>query len=139
MYCTQADIRKLLPAEEIAALTDDAGGDTVNAPVLLEAIHEADSIIDGFLAKRYAVPVRPVPALVRGLSRAIAIQRLYQRREHVPEVRQKAYEDALEILRAIESGKLTLGVDPAPKPSQTQQAQSSASPHVFSRLSLRDF
>ena len=47
-YCTQSDIEKLIPVQELAELTTESG-DTPDADVVVEAIAKADAEIDSYL------------------------------------------------------------------------------------------
>ena len=42
-------------------------------PIIDEAIADADGEIDGYLAKRYAVPIDPAPKILNKLSKDIAV------------------------------------------------------------------
>src|SRR3970040_1040429 len=121
-YCTRADIEQHLPARDLAELTDDVAQDTTVAAIVTDARAAADSLVDAHVAKRYLVPLTPVPALIRDLSRDIAIHKLYERREVMPARRQKACENALKLLGEIASATLTLGVAPVPASSGSEKA-----------------
>lgn len=45
-------------------------------PLIDEAIADADGEIDGYLAKRYAVPLAPVPKVINKFSKDIALYNL---------------------------------------------------------------
>ena len=78
-YCTQADIEKLIPAQELAELTTESGG-TPDADVVTECIAKADAEIDSYLGVKYTVPFSSAPARVESLSQDIAIYYLFTRR-----------------------------------------------------------
>jgi phage gp36-like protein len=54
-FCTQNDIEKLIPEQELAELTTESGS-TPDAEVGAEAIAKADAEIDSYLGVRYVVP-----------------------------------------------------------------------------------
>ena len=92
---------------------DQADADAAMARIK-DAVSEADSLIDGFLAKRgYALPLAPVPKLVTGWSRSIARYFLHKSRISMetndPIVRD--YRDALKLLQLTADGKFSLGAD----------------------------
>ncbi|WP_218241522.1 gp436 family protein [Comamonas fluminis] len=92
---------------------DQADADAAMARIQ-DAVSEADSLIDGFLAKRgYALPLAPVPKLVTGWSRSIARYLLHKSRISMetndPIVRD--YRDALKLLQLTADGKFSLGAD----------------------------
>lgn len=119
-YCTLGDITARLDEELLIQLTDDEGIGIVNESRVTATIAEADSEIDSYLSGRYTVPLDPVPAVIKKLSADIAIWNLYSRREKVEEAREKRYDAAIKLLRAISDGKATLGVDPEPSGGEQQ-------------------
>ncbi|MBS0212312.1 MAG: DUF1320 domain-containing protein [Proteobacteria bacterium] len=104
--------RSAWPVDAIAAADDAAariGNEIVNA----------GNLIDGYLARRYALPLDPVPALLG--TWAIAIVRYRLNKDRVsndktdPVVRD--YQEAMGFLNAIAAGKFSLGpVDPTLQP-----------------------
>lgn len=75
---------------------------------------QAESLINGYLAKRnYVLPLNPVPKLVTTWTRDIT--RYYLHKDRIssegtdPIVR--AYKDALSLLRQIEQGSFSLGIE----------------------------
>lgn len=95
------------------SVPDQADADAAMARIQ-DAVAEADSLIDGFLAKRgYALPLAPVPKLVTGWSRSIARYLLHKSRISMetndPIVRD--YRDALKLLQLTSDGKFSLGAD----------------------------
>lgn len=110
---------------------------------VLDAVAEADALIDGFLAKRgYTLPLAPVPKLVTGWSRAIARYLLHKSRisleSNDPIVRD--YRDALRLLQLTADGKFSLGADDvvATGGSSTDVRFSYPDP-VFGRKQLNSF
>lgn len=77
------------------------------------AVTEADAIIDGYLARRYTLPLAKTPGLLATWSRAIARYKLHGDRigdeRTDPIVRD--YRDALKLLQLIAEGKFSLGVE----------------------------
>lgn len=106
-YCTQADIEKLIPGQELAELTTESG-DVADANVVAEAITRADAEIDTYLGIRYQVPFAAAPGRVKSLSVDMAIYHLYNRRSVMPELRQKNYENAISYLREVSAGKAVI-------------------------------
>jgi phage gp36-like protein len=108
-----------------------------------EAVLEADSTIDGFLARRgYTLPLAPVPPVVAGWSRAIARYLLHKGRQSLeqndPIVRD--YRDALRLLQLVVDGKFSLGADdPVATGGAGGEARFESDPAVFGRDQLRSF
>jgi len=71
-YCSQTDIQKLIPTQELAELTTESGS-TPDAAVVSEAIAKADAEIDSYLGIIYAVPLSVPPARIKALSEDISI------------------------------------------------------------------
>lgn len=136
-YSTIDDIKRLLPEDELRALTDDEGLGMVNQARVDEAVVSADAEIDSYCGTRYTVPVSPVPALLKKLSVDIAIHALYSRAvQSMPEVRSERYSAAVTQLESIAKGTLTLGVDGAGEAAGTNKTSDSA---VFTRKNMEGF
>jgi phage gp36-like protein len=104
-------------AAMLVALTDRAAEATgeIDAAVVDRALADADAVIDGYLAGRYALPLASAPALLVDIAAAIAIWKLHL---CTPDARVEAdYKDALRRLRDIADGRLRIpgaaGVEPA--------------------------
>ena len=106
-YCTQADIIKSLPEAELAQLTDDSAGTTVDSDVVNESIAWADALIDTYCRQKYSVPFSTTPEMIKGLSIDLAIYDLFTRRVHgaTPDMVMHKYDQAMLILRDISQGK----------------------------------
>lgn len=75
--------------------------------VLGQAIADAESAIDGYLASRYATPLATPPAVVKRLACDIARYYLYD--DHATEAVTKRYDAAIAFFRDVSAGKVTLG------------------------------
>ena len=140
-YSTIDDIRKLLPEQELIALTDDESLGTVEQGRVDEAIAQADAEIDSYCAVRYSVPVSPVPAMLRKLSVDIAVYSLYSRTvQSAPEVRAERYRAAVRQLEGISKGTLTLGVEQAQSAeSSGAETNKTSDESVFTRKGMEGF
>ncbi len=115
MYSQLTDLQNVLINDTLIQLTDDEGTGQVNTARVNECIAEGDATIDGYCGSKYQVPFNPVPAVVRSISVALAIHNLFARRvEEVPAVHENRYKDALQRLKDIASGAMTLGTQPQP-------------------------
>ena len=118
-------------------------GSLAHGQLDLDAVAEADSTIDGFLAKRgYPLPLAPVPRLVAGWSRSIARYLLHKSRISLessdPIVRD--YRDALKLLQLTAEGRFSLGADDAVATGGgSTDVRFDAAPQVFGRQELRGF
>lgn len=140
-YATQSDIEAQLSLEELIQLTDDEGIGHVHADRVARAIADADEEIDGYLQARSAVPLSPVPGIIRKVSVDIAVYNLYSRRmREIPEARRARYDNALKFLAKVAEGKIGLGaVDPSGNPPEAAGIGVAGTDRVFTIDKLERF
>lgn len=111
MYGSIGDLKKSVPERTLAQLTDDEAGTDLQDEVVNEAIMAADEVIDAHLAGSYDLPFAETPPILKRISADIAIFHLWCRRPEgeVPEAIETKYKNAVRMLEAFQSGKLTLG------------------------------
>ena len=108
-------------------------------PLIDEAIADADGEIDGYLAKRYAVPLAPVPKVINKFSKDIALYNLMSRAGLDEAGREgnylTRYNAAIKVLTLVAEGKVSLGTE-----ASDPQAAAAAgfSMHSNRRLFSRD-
>lgn len=135
MYCTFDDLKKALDVERLVELTDDEGFGEVNQGRIDEAIAAAQGEVDGYLGKRFEVPLLEVPPLIRATAVDLSLYHLMCRTlEVVPETRQKRYGEALRRLRDIASGVISLGIAAPPEETRAEGLTVIAASKVFSTL-----
>lgn len=128
--------RSAWPADQVA-VADDA------LQRIQDAVTEAESLIDGYLAKRsYPLPLSPVPKLVTGWARDIARYLLHKDRggkeDNDPIVRN--YKDALKFLGLVAEGKFSLGAeDPITSNPNQLDVRFESALSVFDRKSRRAY
>lgn len=107
-YAVQADLSpRRIPATELVQLTDDTNSGAVNAQTVADILDEASATIDSYCRTRYSVPLQ-ASSKIKGLCLDIAEYLLYLRRRRVkPDVRQ-TYEDAMQFLRDLSTGRAGL-------------------------------
>jgi phage gp36-like protein len=105
-YAAQSDLVTRFGSTELAQLTDRVAGTTIDTAVVAGALADADALIDGYLAQRYALPVSPVPALL--LRVAADIARFLLHGNAATEAVRGAYDDALRVLRDLAAGRAAL-------------------------------
>lgn len=106
LYATLEDMRRAFGEAELVQLTDRHAPRTglVDVAVLDRALISADTIIDSYLASRYAVPLAaPIPRVIVDLACDIARYRLYD--QAPPAVVTRRYERALDRLRDYQAGR----------------------------------
>ncbi|MBF0481272.1 MAG: DUF1320 domain-containing protein [Desulfovibrionaceae bacterium] len=120
-YCTQDDIAARITLEMLIQLSDDSiPPSQVDGVVLGAVVAEVGEIIDGHLRGRYTLPLAPLPPLLTSIACDLAAYKLWARRPEThgepPKTVVKDEKDARQMLRMIQSGKLTLGERDSPDP-----------------------
>ena len=109
-YCTIEDIELHISTPILSQLTSDDGTEAINRDVAQESILYASTLIDGYLRGRYTLPLNIRFPLLRILCMDLSIHRLYSRRmrNEMPEVIENNYKNAIQTLRDIQKGVITL-------------------------------
>lgn len=138
-YCTLDDIKKMIPVESLLQLTDDEQTGAIIESRVDEAIAQADSEINGYIANRYTVPFVVVPDILRKFSVDISIYNLYARKvEQIPEARQTRYDNAIRMLRDVAAGKAALDGGTTPETTDNESNITSGA-RIFTRDKLEGF
>lgn len=141
-YATRQSMIDQYGEDELIGLTDRTGADVIDETRLQGAIDDAAATINGYIRKRVALPLDPVPRILERHARAIAYYLLFDQRgtDDVPEPRNR-YKDAIRFLEQVAKGEVSLGdeiagdgVDASPGAVSTE-----APPRDFTRASLRGF
>ena len=126
-YATLADLRMTMSERTLIALSnDDGAANKINQPVIEAALAAAKEVADGYLRGRYVLPLSSTPTIIRDISIALARHWLYARRadgKDLPDAVTRTYKAALEMLREIQNGKMTLGIlsgKDAPEPGRVR-------------------
>ncbi|HFH2865369.1 TPA: gp436 family protein, partial [Pseudomonas aeruginosa] len=109
---------------------------------ITEAMTEAESIVNGYLAKRgYGLPLSPVPGLVTGWVRDIGRYLLHKDRiSDDKDAILRNYKDALKFLQMVADGTFSLGAeDPIANNPMLADVRFDADENVFNRQQLRSF
>lgn len=147
-YSTRAEVRGMVKDDALNAIIGDtfiedpAEREELVAPIIDEAIADADGEIDGYLAKRYAVPITPAPKIINKCSKDIAVYNLFSRIGIDESTDQKTYlnryNQAIKFLTLVAEGKVSIGAetdDPANAAATGFSVQSN--PRLFSRDKMR--
>lgn len=115
-YCTTDQLTDRFGQALLLQLSDrgDVVPEEIDADLFARAIADADALIDGYLAARYALPLETVPAIVTDLSQRIAIY--YAHGQTVADKIAEDYKFALRQLADLSAGRMKLdvaGVEPA--------------------------
>jgi phage gp36-like protein len=103
-YLTRAQFEQRFGVDETVGLLE-------NGAAYARAENEAASLIDGFLASRYTLPLASVPEIVRGWAADVVRFKLWD--EQAPEEVRRRYDDALAQLRDLARGLIALPPDAA--------------------------
>lgn len=117
----------------LAGHTTEEQTATVAALALIESkLLDADSVINGYLATRFAVPLIVVPRLVVITACDLTRYALYD--DMATDTVTERYKDAIKQLQAIAKGLSDLGVDVSGnRPTANDAAQISSTTPVFRR------
>lgn len=107
-YCTYDDLVNAFGKEEILQLTDRDRNRRQDDDVLEEAIAFAESLVDGYLRERYAVPLMNPPKNLVGIVTDIVRYRLYN--EQPTELVVIRYEAAIQWLKDVARGLVRLDI-----------------------------
>lgn len=143
-YSTQAEVREMIKDDALNVIIGDtfiedpAKREELVGPIINAAIGDADAEIDGYLAKRYTVPLSSVPKVINKFSKDIAVYNLFSRIGIDEGTDQKTYLNrynaAIKFLTFVAEGKVALGVetdDPVKAAATAFSVRSN--PRIFSR------
>ena len=107
-YATQAQLTRRYGEAMLVAATDRGSvpAGVPDAAVIADALAEADAVIDGYLAGRYALPLAQVPPLLADIAKALTIWKLHPY-DAAPKLKDE-YDAAMRMLRDIADGRVKL-------------------------------
>ena len=139
-YSTRDEVREMIKDDALNALIGDSfienpeEREAFMAPLIDAAIGDADAEIDGYLAKRYAVPLAPAPKVINKFSKDIAVYNLFSRIG----IYLNRYNAAIKFLTLVAEGKVSLGVDAEdPATAAATGFSVKSNTRLFSRDSMR--
>lgn len=126
----------LLDGDRSAYTADEIAAADRAKERIVQASTEADALIDGYLGKRYTLPLASPPGILTTWARAIVRYKLHGDRLSTegndPIVRD--YRDALKFLEQIASGKFSLGIeDPSSQGNGLGEVRIDPGKKVFGR------
>lgn len=149
-YCTAEEVFGQIKESAYNALLGDEYIEDLEErkrrlqPFVEEAMEDADAEIDGYLAKRYDVPMSPAPRVLNKFSKDIAAYNLMSRIGINEQDRDKTflnrYNAAIKFLEGVAKGTISIGTGDSGD-TQTQAAQKGFrienSERLFSRETMK--
>lgn len=136
-YATLADLLDRYEQRELIQLTDDAGTGAIDAVRIDKAIQGASSIVDGYLAATYQLPLARVPDNIVDLTCTIARFKLW--RSTPPDNIQKAYDGAVKMLGEISRGIVKIDAGEREQPARDGAIVTEGGRRVFDRDKLQGY
>ncbi|MEP2707779.1 MAG: DUF1320 domain-containing protein [Roseibium sp.] len=138
-YASQQDLVDRYGADELIQLTDRSNlpATTIDAGVVLAAISDAENFADGYFAKRYQVPLTPVPDVLKRIVCELARYYLHGRRTEKDDPVTRNHDAAHAWLKDVAKGLVQLEADGTASPQNTTgQVQVSAPERTITRDTL---
>lgn len=110
-YAAQTDMEARFGEQDVIMLTDRDDTGEINGTVLQQALDDAGAVIDSYLAARYDLPFTEVPRVLVSACCDIARYNLCGVAGRLmPEDVKTRYDGAINILKSVARGEMTLGV-----------------------------
>lgn len=136
-YATKQDMLDRVGEADLIALTDRARLGVIDDTILARALNDVETMINGYLAGRYQLPLTIV---VASLTRAECDMAIYQLSLRPTENQKTRYDDAIAWLKDLSTGKAMLGADsPNPNPPVPDGIQVTTNARVFTSDNLKDY
>jgi len=119
-YCSEAEVIGMIKEEMQSTIIGDRYLEDNKKRIKLlknlaiKAIEDADAEINGYLARRYSVPLARVPAVINKFSKDIAVYNLISRMGIEHDTREKTFKDrydaAITYLTNVAKGIIEIGL-----------------------------
>lgn len=147
-YCAVPEVREMIKTEALDILIqdhsieDETEREQLFTPILQAAIWDAEGEINGYLAKRYSVPLVKVPKMINKIAKDITIYNVFSRIGIDEGERDKTYltryNSAIAYLKLVAEGKVELDLGGSdPQSAAATGFKVSSQPHVFGRDNLK--
>lgn len=139
-YTTITDLRKRISEERLIQLTDFSKAGVVDSNLVTERLASASGLIDSYCRGRYTLPLTASDQ-VKDLELVIAIYKLYEGRQQMPDQIRTSYEDAIAFLKDVSAGRASLDQATAAQSSvlDVKTKDHSTDPDAFDDTRLADF
>ncbi|HDR1418555.1 DUF1320 family protein [Pasteurella multocida] len=107
MYATQESLIKRYTADVLLTVAMTAQR-TLDEAKVQEALEDASQTIDSYLAGRYSLPLKQIPAVLE--RHCCYIARYFLEKNRATDQARKDYEDSLRYLEKVAAGTISLGM-----------------------------
>lgn len=107
MYATQESLIKRYTADVLLTVAMTAQR-TLDEAKVQEALEDASQTIDSYLAGRYSLPLKQIPAVLE--RHCCYIARYFLEKNRATDQARKDYEDSLRYLEKVAAGTISLGI-----------------------------
>lgn len=145
-YCSVEEVRRMIKSDALNMIIgdeyieDEAVREAKIIPIIEEAIGDADGEIDGYLVKRYPVPLSSIPKVINKFSKDIAVYNLFSRVGIDEGEKEKnylnRYKTAVRFLENVAKGIVDIGIIDNTKKANTGFSVNSSN-RLFSRNNMR--
>jgi len=137
-YAVVSDLVARFGERELIQLTDRSTppADQIDPTVAQPALDAASSIVDGYVAAKYALPLSAAPPLLTDIACDIARFRLYS--DQAPEIVIKRHDAAIAQLKSIARGEIKIDVASIEPPSRADVIEIQSNQRMFTRCSTVD-
>lgn len=141
LYYTQADYVDRYGLEEAVRITDTTGSGVPDAGAFDSAIADVSADMDTYLSSRYALPLQPVPRVLKSIAAALVREKLHTQFPTDSVTREADL--ARKQLRDLATGTARLvletGTEPEPQSSGGNAIRASAPARTFTADKLAGF
>lgn len=137
-YASATDLDDAYGESEMLQLSDRDGDGFADAAVVAAVLARADSLIDGYLATRYALPLTPpYPPVVVAIACELARYWLFD--DAAPDRVKDGYDQAIAWLKDVSAGRAALMLPAAGEESLTGSPSWEAPDRLFTAATLSGF
>jgi phage gp36-like protein len=143
-YISITHLQRAIPGQTLIWLSqDDPAASEPDMAVIEDAVRNAEEIVDGYIATRYALPLTNVPTVLADIVVSLARHWLYARRPEgteLPEAVTSAKKGAMALLKDIQMGNMALNIaqTSAPQPDAGRMEVASRLP-MFGQTTLEQW
>ncbi len=143
MYASVEDLKTRWGEDEYLLLSDPDNDGVTSETIINQALTDATDEINGYVAKKYDLPLSENPNVLKRICVDIAVYRLSAEAQYTEEKR-KRYEDAISYLNKLSRGDVVLTFtnqlsnngELSEETTAASDVELDSSPRLFKRASL---